>query len=651
MIKARKSLGEAALLMLLTIVVYIPALRGGFIWDDDNHFVRNPAMLSVEGLKRIWSSLAVSRYYPLTLTTFWVERRLWGLDPLPYHAVNIALQAANAVLLWMLLRRLRVAGAWFAAALWAVHPVGVESVAWVTELKNIQSGFFFFLAMLCFLRFETDNKRGSYALAVVFGAAAMLSKPSTVVLPLVLLLCAWWKRGRWQRADILRIAPFFGLAAGMSLLTIIEQRGHVLRAGAAEWRLGPGDRLAVAGRAIWFYAGKVLWPAGLTFVYPRWDVSALSWSSWAAWVGLAAVGVTLWKFRSRAWCRPVLFGGGFFIAALLPVLGFLDVFYFRYSFVADHFQYLASVGLIALAASTGTILYQRAGPWGRSLGVFGAVIALLALGVSTWKRIRVYRNLETLWQDTVTRNPSAYMAHNNLGVALFQAGKVQEAIGQFEQATRLRPGDAEAYINLGNVLLREGEVQGAIGQYEHALRLNPNFAAAHTGLGLALERTGKVSEAVWQYEQALPLKPDDAETHNYLGLALKKMGRVSEAAGQYEEALRINPELADTQNNLAWLLATRAPAEGGDPIRAVALAERACKLTDNRVAAYLDTLAAAYAAAGRFNDAVATAQTAIPLADSTAQTQLVSKIEMRLELYRANRAYYEPKNVTDSRKP
>jgi tetratricopeptide (TPR) repeat protein len=347
----------------------------------------------------------------------------------------------------------------------------------------------------------------------------------------------------------------------------------------------------------------------------------------------------------------VLFGGGFFIAALLPVLGFLDVFYFRYSFVADHFQYLASVGLIALAASTGTILYQRAGPWGRSLGVFGAVIALLALGVSTWKRIRVYRNLETLWQDTVTRNPSAYMAHNNLGVALFQAGKVQEAIGQFEQATRLRPGDAEAYINLGNVLLREGEVQGAIGQYEHALRLNPNFAAAHTGLGLALERTGKVSEAVWQYEQALPLKPDDAETHNYLGLALKKMGRVSEAAGQYEEALRINPELADTQNNLAWLLATRAPAEGGDPIRAVALAERACKLTDNRVAAYLDTLAAAYAAAGRFHDAVATAQTAIPLADSTAQTQLVSKIEMRLELYRANRAYYEPKNVTDSRKP
>ncbi len=309
------------------------------------------------------------------------------------------------------------------------------------------------------------------------------------------------------------------------------------------------------------------------------------------------------------------------------------------------------MGIIALVAGGGTILCERTGSVARYAGAMVAAIALLALGVSTWKRIRVYQNLETLWQDTVTRNPSAYMAHNNLGVALSQAGKIQEATEQFEQAARLRPGDAEAYINLGNVSLHTGKVQEAIGHYEQALRLNPNFAAAHTGLGLALERTGKVSEAVWQYEQALQFKPDDAEVHNYLGLALKKMGNVPEAAGQYEEALRINPGLADTQNNLAWLLATQAPKEGGDPTRAVALAERACKLTDNRVATYLDSLAAAYAAAGRFGDAVATAQMAIPLAESTTQTQLVSKIEMRLELYRANRAYYAPGNVMDSHSP
>lgn len=642
-----QSFGGAVLIVLLTIVVYLPALRCGFIWDDDDHFTHNPAMNSVHGLEQIWSSLAVSRYYPLTLTTFWAERRLWGLHPLPYHAVNIAWQAANAVLLWILLRRLRVPGAWIAAALWAVHPVGVESVAWVTEMKNTQSGFFFFLCVLWYLKFEIDNKRGSYAVAFALGVAAMLSKPSTVVLPLVLLLCAWWERGRWWRRDILRVAPFFGLAVGMSLLTIIEQRGHVLRAGAADWQSGPGDRLAIAGRAIWFYAGKVLWPADLTFVYPRWDMSASPGSSWAAWVGLVAVCVTLWKYRSRAWCRPVLFGGGFFVVALLPVLGFFDVFYFRYSFVADHFEYLASAGIIALAAG-GAVFFEHTGAVARYAGAIMAAIVLLVLGVSTWRRTHVYQDLETLWQDTVSRNPGAYMAHNNLGVVLSQAGKAQEAIGQFEQAARLKPDDAEAYINLADVFLHEGEVQKAIGKYEQALRLSPDFPAAHQGLGLALERTGKLSEAVWQYEQALRVKPGDADTHNYLGLALKKMGRVPEAAWQYEEALRIDPDHLEALNNLAWLLATQVTAEGGDPARAVALAKRACQLSDNQVATYLDTLAAAYAATGRFNDAVGTAQKAMQLAESTTQTQLVSKIEMRLELYRANRVYYQNSNATDS---
>jgi Flp pilus assembly protein TadD len=556
--------------------------------------------------------------------------------------VNIALQAANAVLLWTLLRRLRVPGAWFAAALWAAHPVGVESVAWVTELKNIQSGFFFFLSVLCFLRFETDNKRGLYALAVVFGAAAMLSKPSTVVLPLVLLLCAWWERGRWQRGDFSRVGPLFGLAVGMSLLTIIEQRGHVLRAGTAAWQLAPAERLIIAGKTVWFYAAHVLWPANLMFVYPRWDVSADSVLSWLPIAGVIAVGAVLWAAS---------FGTGFFVVALLPVMGFFNVFYFRYSFVADHFQYLASIGLITLAASGGTAISRRVGQRGRDGGTFVAVITLLVLGVSTWKRTCVYQNPETLWQDTVSRNPSAYMAHNNLGNVLLQAGRVQEAIGEYKLALRLKPDDAEAYINLGNVLLQSGKLREAIGQYEQALHLKPDSPVAHKGLGLALEKTGKASEAARHYEEALRLRPDDAEAHNYLGLSLEKTGNVSESARHYEEALRIKPDYPEALNNLAWLLATSPPTESGSAVRAVALAERACELTDHRVATYLDTLATAYAAAGRFGEAVGMAQKAIQLADSTGQTQLVSKIEMRLELYRANRAYYEPENVTGSRNP
>jgi protein O-mannosyl-transferase len=646
MINTRKSLGGAALIVLLTIVVYTPALRCGFIWDDDDHFTQNPAMNSVHGLKQIWSSLAVSRYYPLTLTTFWVEHHLWRLHPLPYHAVNVALQAANAVLLWMLLRRLRVPGAWFAAALWAVHPVGVESVAWVTELKNIQSGFFFFLSVLCFLRFETDNKPGSYALACALGAAAMLSKPSTVVLPLVLLLCAWWERGRWQRRDLFRVAPFFGMAAGMSALTVIEQRGHVLRAGTTAWKLGPAERLVIAGKAIWFYATKVLWPVHLTFVYPRWEVDASSLWSWAPTVALAAAGVALWQYRSRAWCRAILFGGGFFVVALLPVLGFFDVFYFRYSFVADHFQYLASAGIIALATGGGAVLCERTGSVARYAGAMVAAIALVTLGASTWKRTHVYQNLETLWQDTVARNPGAYMAHNNLGVVFSQAGKIQDAVREFEQARRLKPDDAQAYVNLGGVSLRTGKLQEAIGYYEQALRINPHFAAAHKGLGVALARTGNQSEAAWHYEQSLRFKPDDAEAHSYLGLALKRLGKIPEATWQYEEALRIDPDDLDAQNNLAWLLATQVPAEGGDPVRAVALAERTCKVTDNRVASYLDTLAAGYAAVGRFDDAIGTAQKAIELAHSGNESNLVEKIEGRAQLYRAGRAYYQPTGAT-----
>ena len=225
-------------LMVITFVAYAPVWRAGFVWDDDDHLTANPAMTTPHGLQMIWSSLAVSRYYPLTLTTFWIQRRFWGLNPMPYHVVNVALHAINGILLYLVLRRLRIPAAWLAAMLWVLHPVNVESVAWVTELKNTQSGAFFFLALLCFLRFEAQPERRWYTLAVLCGLAALLSKPSTVVLPLVLLLCAWWQRGRWRWADLVRTAPFFGLALGMSVLTIVEQRGHISGEGTQEWNLG-----------------------------------------------------------------------------------------------------------------------------------------------------------------------------------------------------------------------------------------------------------------------------------------------------------------------------------------------------------------------------------------------------------------------------
>jgi tetratricopeptide (TPR) repeat protein len=608
----------ALVLVTVTILVYRPAWHAGFIWDDDDHLTANPAMIAPDGLRVIWSSLTVSRYYPLTLTSFWVQRQLWGLNPIPYHLVNIALHAINGVLIFFLLRRLRVPAAWLAAMLWALHPVNVESVAWITELKNTQSGAFFFCALLCFLRFEAQGRRRWYALALLCGAGALLSKPSTVVLPLVLLLYAWWERGCWRRTDVVRTAPFFGLALLMSALTIVEQRGHILREGTAEWSMGIAGRLVLAGKAIWFYAVKLLWPVNLTFVYPRWEVTTNSFGSWLPLAAVVAVGIVLYGRRREPWARAGAFGLIFFITALLPVLGFFDVFYFRYSYVADHFQYLASVGLIALVASMWARMCELTGRPGRYLDVVVVPATVMILGVLTWRQACAYRDVETLWQDTLAKNPICWMAHNNLGTALLQGGKVEEAIGHFEQAIRLKPDPAAEHdYNLGSALLQAGRFHEAIRHFQHALQL----------------------------------KPDYSEAHNNLGDALLYMGKFPDAIGHYEQALRIKPDYPGAQNNLAWLLATLAPAEGGDPVRAVSLAEQACKLSGNRMAANVDTLAVAYAAAGRFNEAIAAAERAVELARAAEQPQLAKKIEARLELYRAGRPYHQSVEVTSPGNP
>jgi len=767
----------AVLIVLLTVVAYLPALRGGFIWDDDDHLTANPAMTAPDGLRLIWSSLAVSRYYPLTLTNFWIQRRLWGLNPMPYHLVNITLHALNGVLLFLVLRRLRVAAAWLAAALWVVHPVNVESVAWITELKNTQSGVFFFLALLCFLRFEAGGQRRWYALALLWGLAAVLSKPSTVVLPLVVLLWAWWERGRWQRADMVRVAPLFGLALGMSALTVIEQHGNIVKAGTTEWKLGMAERLVIGGKAVWFYAAKVFWPVQLAFVYPRWEVGARSFLSWVPLAGLIGMGVVLWIWRRQSWAGVGLFGFGFFVVALLPVLGFFDVYYFRYSFVADHFQYLASVGLIALVASVGARICERTGRLGRQIGAAAVPTILMVLGALTWRQCHVYRDEETLWRDTLTKNPNAWIAHNNLGnvladqgnlagavaeyravlrikpdhakahynlgLALADQGKVLEAIGQYEQALRIQPELAEAHYNLGNALLRQGKAAEAIDQYGRALRIRPGLAEAHGSLGSALLQVGKLSEAVAEYREALRINPNyvearnnlglvlagsglqeeavaeyrkalrinpsSAEVHNNLGSALVNQGKLTEAAAEYAAALRVNPNYAEAHSNLglalaglgkteeavaeyreavrirpdygearyslgvllaargetkaaiaqyrealrlrpdwpqalrklAWLLVTDEDASVRNAREAVPLAERLCEMTGQQQVDALEVLAAAYAEAGRFNDAIQVAQRSLELANASGQKDLVGHIQEQMRLYQTGRPYHE----------
>jgi Flp pilus assembly protein TadD len=698
----------SAVIVLVTMAVYSPAMRGGFIWDDDDHLTNNPVMTASDGLYRIWSSLAASRYYPLTLTSFWVQRRLWGLNPLPYHVVNIALHGANAALVFVLLRRLGVSGAWVAAVLWALHPVCVESVAWVTELKNTQSALLFFLALLCYLRFEEQPGWGRYALALICAVGAMLSKPSTVVLPAVLLLMIWWERGRWRRSDWLRVGPLFVFSLGMSVLTVVEQHGHITRSGR-EAMLSGLERLQLVGKVVWFYLGKVVWPVDLMFIYPRWPLDVGSWLGWVPLVGAVAVGVVMWRVRERLWVRGCLFGMGYFVLMLVPVSGLFGIYFFRFSFVADHFQYLACVGPIALVVSVCAAVCKRVGQWGRYPGMVAAAVALAMLGESTWKQERVYTDLETLWRDTLAKNPGAWIAHNNLGMELFWAGNVEEATEHFEQALRIKPDYAEAHNNLGlaldnrgnsveaaaeyqaalrikpdyveahdnlgnallrlgrmpeaiaefaaavrikpdaaephynmgNALLQSGRVSEAIAEYVAGLRIKPDYAEAHSNLGNALLRLGKVPEAIAEFTAAVRIKPDDAEAHNNLGVALVRRGRISEAVAEYREALRLRPDWPPALANLAWILATDKDANLRNAGEAVQLAERLGAVMGNRQAGVLDILAAAYAEAGRFSDAVQAAQKAFDLAVAAGHQEKAQQIQGRLKLYQAGQPYHE----------
>ena len=545
----------AAALLLLTVIVYWPALRGGFIWDDADHLTENQAVAAPDGLHLIWSSLSVSRYYPLTLTSFWIQRRLWGLAPFPYHATNLIVHAINTILLFLLLRRLRVRGAWMAAALWGVHPVNVESVAWITELKNVQSGLFFLLCLLCYLRFEIRRELVWYIAALVSFAAALLSKPSTVFLPAALLLSVWWERGRWQRDDILRICPFLVAALLMSLVTIVEQQRLVQMAATTEWSLGMAERFVIAGRVPWFYAGKLLWPINASFVYPRWTIDSANGLGWLPLVGSLAFGAACWRLRRLQWVRACVFGLGYFIIALLPVLGFLNIYYFRYSFVADHFNYLASMGFIALVVAGFATLNHHL-----PTKVALSVVALAVLGGLAWQRTEVFHDDETLWRNTLRKNPTAVLALNNLGNIDRQAGRLSDAESHFRRALVLEPDYPQTHNNLGVTLAQLGRRAEAEHEFQIALNLWPRYLDAHQNLVRLLAEDGRDDDAIAQVRILIELQPHNPSYYLQLGELLERGGHHAQAIEVYQSGLRELPTNPDLARELARLRAQK-PAD------------------------------------------------------------------------------------------
>jgi protein O-mannosyl-transferase len=541
--------GRAVALVVATLLVYAPAWRAAFIWNDAD-YVTAPALRSTAGLGRIWFELgATEQYYPLLHSAFWLEHRCWGDSPLGYHLLNIALHALSACLLAAVLRRLRVPGAWLAAAIFALHPVYVESVAWISEQKNTLSLVFYLLAALNYLNFDAERRRAAYGWATFFFGCALLSKTTTATLPAALLVVCWWQRGRIEvRRDVLPLLPWFALGAGMGLVSAWVEKRYIGAEGA-EFALHLGERALLAGRIAWFYLAKLIWPAELIFIYPRWQIDAAAAWQWSFSLGALAFLAVLWRrrFRSRAPLAAALFFGG----SLFPVLGFFNVYAFLFSYVADHWQYLPSIGVVVLGAAALERVGARARPVFR-LGVPALLLAVLAL--LTWRQSRMYADMDTFYEATLARNPTAWMAHNNLGSLRREQGRLPEAIAHYEAALQVRPDLVKVEQNLGTCYFDRRDFAAAETHYRRALALQPNYVDALNNLGRLLRETGRPAEAIPFLLGAVRSDPEYAEARNNLGMALRDAGRNGDALVQFERAVRLNPAMPAAQLNLALSL-------------------------------------------------------------------------------------------------
>ncbi|RPJ69762.1 MAG: tetratricopeptide repeat protein [Acidobacteria bacterium] len=525
-------------LVVTALTAYHPAWHGAPVWDDEAHLT-HAGLRSVEGLRRIWFDLgATQQYYPLVHSTFWVVQKAWGDDPLAYHLLNIVLHALSAFLLAVILRRLAVRWYWLAALIFALHPVHVESVAWMTELKNVLSGVLYLAAALAYLRFDAERDRRLYFVSLALFVLALLSKTVTATLPAALLVVFWWQRGSLSfRRDLLPLSPFVAVGAAAAVLTAWVER-TVVGAHGGSFELSWVERGLVAGRAFWFYLSKLLWPSGLVFIYPRWEVSAAVPWPYLYPIGAAALFAMLWLARRRT--RAPLAAALFFAGTLFPALGFINVFPFRYSFVADHFQYLASIGVIAFVSGS---LGHLAGRSADRRHVHAAVVTLavcVPLAVLTWHQSSQFVDAETLFRRTIERNPSCWMAHNNLGFLKLDVAP-EEARLHIEEALRLFPDYPEAHNNLGCLLQRSGQLEEAIRHHREAVRLMPDFPLARNNLGAALELAGRTGEAIEHYREAIRLHPDFVLAHVNLGSVLLQSGSTDEAVVVFQQAVRLAP--------------------------------------------------------------------------------------------------------------
>jgi protein O-mannosyl-transferase len=615
---------HAVLLFVLTVAAYIPAMRAEFIWDDEWYVENNQALVQPGGLWDIWFGMRleparigeIPQYYPLVHTTFWLETRLWGLDPTGFHVVNVLIHATTVLLLWRLLVRLNVPGAWLAAAIFAVHPVHVESVAWITERKNILAGVFYIASALAYVRFArlshdesedtaiappvaagqrprasqsnvedphrtVSNEREShdpaigarpagalprgcwlwYAASLALFACALLSKTVTSSLPAAALLVIYWRRGKIRLADVYPLLPFFAIGIPAGLFTSALERVRVGATGPDfDWSLA--ERVLIAGRGAWFYLGKLLVPHPLVFMYPKWEIQPAAAWQWAFPAAAALLVANLFVFRHRYGRGPlvaILFFGG----TLLPALGFFNLYPMRYSYVADHFQYLASLGPIVGGAAL-AVVYARRFPRGATISA--AAVVLLTLATLTWRQGTIFYNRDTLFSHVLVYNPRLPMALANHGLWLLHEGRLDEAEDRFRATLVEVPDHGDALAGLGRIATLRGDRAEAVAWLRKAADAHPTRASAHYRLAVALREAGDRDGALASCRRAIELSPDNEDARVELGIQLAERGQFDLAVVEYRAALAGHPTSIPAKTGLGIGLANLGKHKEAEPL-------------------------------------------------------------------------------------
>jgi len=540
----------AALLVLCALIAYLPAINAGFVWDDDLLLTSNPHLENAGGLKRIWLGKSSCDYTPLTLTSFWVEKRLWNDTPTGYHVANILLHAVAAVLLWQILSVLQIPGSWLAALLFVIHPVNVASVAWIAERKNTLSGALFFASILAFLASYKRGRMKFYILAVALFVLAGLSKGSVVTMPIVLVGCVFWMNRRFTRSDAVRLIPFVLIAFVVALLTIRYQ------SRAVDYGLLSSDlafRSARAGPVIWLYLRGILFPIGLSPIVPQWTPNVRSVLAYLpALLALTTLGLFIWKRKS--WGRPLLFASGYYLWMLLPVLGFVRMALQQETPCADWWQYLAAPGIFAGFAGGFAVLSNAVAKHTRVLlYVFLSVVLGLFL-FQTWRRSATYQSMETYCRAVLAENPHAWTLQNNLGVMLEERGEFADAISCYRQALLDNPRYMEAHNNLGNALSTTQNWQEAEAEFLSALQLSPSNPKVLGNLSDHYFRQGEIGKALATDAAAIRADRYNPRYYTEFGRKLAANRQFEQATVCFKNALLLNPGDITTQVDLAQSL-------------------------------------------------------------------------------------------------